>query len=220
MNNMQGRLIILEGADGTGTTTQSKLLFAWLIKEYPKVEPVLTAEPTTSPVGRLLRDILNKSVHTRLGSRSMAALFYADRVEHFESVIQPSLDRGNWVICDRNWQSTLVYQGITQSDSEAHWITSLHNGLIPKNSHCFILDTPLEVAQRRCRNRNEPKQLYETEAFQACVLNAYRKLPSWDWKSEILSCGSASSEEVHKMLRNQIEHYYLHNVLNDNEQDQ
>jgi dTMP kinase len=215
-----GRLIILEGADGTGTTTQSKLLFDWLLKNHPQVEPVLTAEPTTSSVGSLLRDILNKKVHTRLSSRSMAALFYADRVEHFESIIQPSLDRGNWVICDRNWQSTLVYQGITQSGSEAHWITSLHSGLIPQNSHCFILDTSLEVAQRRCRARNEPEQLYEAEAFQACVLNAYRKIPYWDWKSEIISCGSDSSEDVHKMLRNQIEYCYLQNVLNDDVQNQ
>jgi dTMP kinase len=198
----EGTLIILEGADGVGTTTQAKLLFDWLQLKFPATNPLLTAEPTTGPIGTLIRKILNKEISST-GNRGMAALFYADRVEHFELQIMPTLEQGRWVICDRNWQSTLVYQGLTQSLADARWVSSLHRDLIP-SSHCFILDVPPELTKRRRRNRDQAEQLYETDPFQACVLNAYKEVPNYDWNSEVISCNSDSVDKVQETIREKL----------------
>jgi dTMP kinase len=197
-------LIILEGGDGTGTTTQSQMLFDWLLKNYSQAEPLLTSEPTNGPIGRFIHSILEKKVLTQVSARGIAALFYADRLEHYEFEIFPALEKGRWIICDRNWQSTLVYQGLIQSVVDARWIMNLHRSLIPKNSYCFILDVPPDVTRKRRNERGGLEQLYETNTMQKYILAAYQAIPDWDWNSEVISCGSASAQAVHQMLVDRI----------------
>jgi dTMP kinase len=199
-----GALIIIEGADGVGTTTQAQMLFDWLLLEFPQTKPILTAEPTRGAVGLFIRSILNKGTKVGITSRGMASLFFADRTEHFTQKINPALDSGHWVICDRNWQSTLVYQGLTQNPLNLPWIMNLHTGLLPQERYCYVLDVPQEATSQRRSKRGGVEQMYETESFQACVLRAYKEVPQWDWTAEVISCGSASVANVHEMLQERV----------------
>lgn len=200
----KGVLIIIEGADGTGTTTQSKLLFNWLSEKYPHTRPILTAEPTEGHIGCFIRKILNKEIKISAPPVGIAALFFADRMEHLEVQINPALENGQWVICDRNWQSSLVYQGITQSLFDARWVANMHRGFTPPTSYCFVLDVPSDVTRRRRKDRNQDEQLYETDPFQACVLEAYQQIPQWDWRSEVILCGCMSVAEVQKRIQSRV----------------
>lgn len=106
---MRGRLITFEGIDGSGKSTQTKLLGAELAGRGLPV--LLTAEPGGSgEFSRRLRELLHERSLARTPATS-ALLFAADRCEHVSKVIRPALRRGEWVICDRYHESMVAYQG-------------------------------------------------------------------------------------------------------------
>ena len=104
---MQGRFISLEGLDGTGKTTQCHLIAKWLRSQ--NIDVIVTREPGDTTLGQKLRTILlnNGDYLTPL---TQLMLFSADRCQHVSEVIQPALDKGQWVICDRFTDSTIAYQ--------------------------------------------------------------------------------------------------------------
>jgi dTMP kinase len=105
-----GRFITFEGGEGSGKSTQAKLLLDALRKRG--VDALLTREPGGSPFAEQVRGlILDPAVapHTPL---SEALLFYAARADHLDKTIRPTLAAGRWVICDRFSDSTRVYQGV------------------------------------------------------------------------------------------------------------
>src|SRR5688572_29817595 len=108
----RGRLIVIEGIDASGSTTHGKLLMKALKLRGHDV--LLTCEPTSGPVGSLIRQVLQKRVHVMAehGPRTfswstMALLFAADRIDHLESEIIPALRAGTWVVSDRYDLSSL-----------------------------------------------------------------------------------------------------------------
>lgn len=103
-----GRLLIFEGLDGAGKSTQVQLLATWLRSHGQAVR--LTAEPGGTSLGRQLEAIL-KHGGQALSPRTEALLFLAARAEHVERVLRPALAAGEWVLCDRFSFSTLAYQG-------------------------------------------------------------------------------------------------------------
>lgn len=105
---MRGRLIVVEGIDGTGKTTLCARLAAALRAAGHEV--VETREPWTSPAGRRLRELLAAPERTTSGEEELE-LFHADRAEHVAQVVNPALARGAWVVQDRSWHSTAAYQG-------------------------------------------------------------------------------------------------------------
>ena len=105
----RGLFITLEGLDGSGKTTQIKRLAAWL--QSRGLEPVITRQPGGTVIGDRIRAILLDSRSTGLGSMTEMALMFADRAQAIAEVIQPALDAGNIVVCDRFTDSTEAYQG-------------------------------------------------------------------------------------------------------------
>ena len=99
----RGLFIILEGIDGSGTTTALNLVK----EQLPEI--VATAEPTDSTIGRLIRRFL-RGEETGLDSSCLCGLFCADRQQHFQTVIIPAINEGKTVVCDRSVHSTWVYQ--------------------------------------------------------------------------------------------------------------
>ena len=95
---MSGRLIVLEGIDGAGTTTQTSRLVAALGARG--VAAHATREPTTGPVGRLLREMLG-GAHQPVDQTTLGLLFAADRADHLQREIEPELARGTVVVSDR-----------------------------------------------------------------------------------------------------------------------
>lgn len=118
---MQGKLIVFEGVEGSGKSTQLLKLEHWL-KHHPDFQKlqshgtvskiIVTREPGGTRLGKALRDLLLSSQSTvELGSRAELMLYAADRAQHIEEVILPALRAGNWVLCDRFIDSTVAYQG-------------------------------------------------------------------------------------------------------------
>lgn len=105
---MSGRFIAIEGGEGTGKTTLLKGLIPW-VKETQGVEVVVTREPGGTPAGERMRSIL-LDPETDLCGDAELLLVSAARCQHVHQVIQPALDRGDWVICDRFIDSTFAYQ--------------------------------------------------------------------------------------------------------------
>ena len=104
-----GRLIAFEGGEGSGKTTQSRLIAIWLRELGYDVET--THEPGGTKIGMRLRALLLDTAHTGMSPRAEALMYAADRAEHVASVIAPALERGAIVITDRYVDSSLAYQG-------------------------------------------------------------------------------------------------------------
>ena len=122
-----GVFVCFEGGDGSGKSTQSKALAAWLEAEGYGVR--LTFEPGDTEVGRILRDIVLSPSTGKLSDRTESLLYAADKAEHVRQVVQPALDRGEVVITDRYVDSMLAYQGVgrplelAEVEHVARWAT-------------------------------------------------------------------------------------------------
>jgi dTMP kinase len=104
-----GLLVAFEGGEGSGKTTQARLVAIWLRELGYDV--VTTHEPGATKIGMRLRALLLDTSHTGMSPKAEALMYAADRAEHVDSVITPALDRGAVVITDRYVDSTLAYQG-------------------------------------------------------------------------------------------------------------
>ncbi len=132
--------IVFEGIDGSGKSTQAKLLAERL--EDMGIPGLLTAEPSDGPAGRVI-----KSMTTRLEPAEEARLFTEDRRDHVERVILPALAEGRTVICDRYIYSSVAYQGARGLDQDA--ILSAQSGFAPQPDVTFLLEIPPDVALGR-----------------------------------------------------------------------
>jgi dTMP kinase len=109
-------LIVLEGLDGAGTTTQARRLYDYLASH--DVASLLTRQPSDHPIGRLLRQFLagEHAVPGReVAPETLALLFAADRVDHLQREVEPALAQGRVVVSDRWYHSSLAYQGSAMS---------------------------------------------------------------------------------------------------------
>src|SRR5437764_633792 len=106
---MRGRFITFEGGEGTGKSTHAALLADRL--QALGLSVVRTREPGGSPGAEVIRHILLSGIAKPLGVEAEALLFAAARADHIGQTIGPALARGAWVICDRFFDSSRVYQG-------------------------------------------------------------------------------------------------------------
>ncbi len=184
---MQGRFIVLEGPDGSGTTTHSRLLASGL--EAMGHDVLLTAEPTDGPIGRFIRGQLKA---TDVPSPSaLQLLFCADRASHIESVIKPALDAGKTVVCDRYVISTLVYGEALGLDPE--WLLTVNTPFIEPDL-LFIALPQFDVCMERI-GRREQLDVFENLSFQRKVYDLYQRIGEEDQSVKMIDTGQ-SMEEV------------------------
>jgi dTMP kinase len=185
--------IVLEGIDGSGTTTQLDRLARHLERRGRRVHP--TREPSAGPVGRLLREILLGG-HRRpdgqaVDGLAMALLFAADRRDHLTREIEPALAAGADVVSDRYLLSSLAYQA---QEAERDWVAGLARDLrVPDLT--LLLDVPIAVAAARRRAAGRPDERYDADEVQARVAARYRELCAADPRALILDA-SGSIDEV------------------------
>ena len=162
---------VFEGGDGSGTTTQLRLLEEQFAGN--RGGPVLfaTSEPTGGPVGRLIRSILKGE--TALRPETLARLFAADRNEHLRGPggILERLGRGELVVSDRYVPSSLVYQGLECGDE----IPAALNAAFPAPELIIFFDLDPETACERLRDRRS-LEIFEYLEFQRKVRDRYRAL--------------------------------------------
>jgi dTMP kinase len=184
--------IVLEGIDGSGTTTQLGLLERHLQGCGRQVHP--TREPSTGPIGRLLREILLGGHRSPAGQPvdglAMALLFAADRRDHLAREISPALAAGADVVSDRYLLSSLAYQA---QEAERDWVAGLARDLrVPDLT--LLLDLPVEVAAARRRAAGRPDERYDADAVQARVAARYRELCAGDPRAVILDAARSVAE--------------------------
>jgi dTMP kinase len=147
-----GRFITFEGGEGSGKSTQARLLADAL--QQRGIDGVLTREPGGSPFAEQVRSlILDPETHPH-SALSEALLFYAARADHLEKVIRPALVAGRWVICDRFSDSTRVYQ--VEAGGLPLDVYKAFELIVVKLTYpdlTFILDLPAEVGLSRATTR-------------------------------------------------------------------
>jgi dTMP kinase len=109
-NNARGKLIVFEGVEGCGKTTQMQMCHQWL--ENLGLSVILTREPGGTELGQYLRKLLlEKSDDKAVGIVTELLLYAADRAQHIIQELQPNLAIGKYILCDRYTDSTIAYQG-------------------------------------------------------------------------------------------------------------
>ena len=160
--------ITFEGSDGCGKSTQIARLAEFLRQEgYPVL---LTREPGGTPIGEQIRTILSDLNNTEMEKRTEILLFQAARAQHVEQLINPHLQQGGLVLCDRYADSTLAYQGYGYQLFDLEHLRALINfatgGLWPDLT--LFLDVSVEEGLRRRANGGEWNRLdaYQLDFYQ------------------------------------------------------
>lgn len=169
-----GKFITLEGGEGAGKTTQAAMLVETLMARGLTV--LRTREPGGSPGAELLRGILLDGT-VDWAPRAETLLHFAARSEHVAKTIQPALEAGQWVVCDRFYDSTMAYQGYGQG-ADRDFIAGLIRLLALPPSLTVVLDVPEDVAATRMRQRGLTADRYEKldKAFHARVRQGFRDI--------------------------------------------
>jgi dTMP kinase len=173
--------VVVEGIDGCGSTTHAKLLAKAIKSRGPEV--VLTCEPSTGPIGSLIRQVLQRRlfVPDATGPRSfawstMALLFAADRMDHLDSTVAPALRTGAVVVSDRYDLSSLAYQSVTAHNGSESipWIREL-NAQAFRPDVTIVIDVPAELAEERRRARGGVEEMFEAREIQARLATVYAR---------------------------------------------
>ena len=189
----KGVFISFEGGEGSGKSTQSKLLKEYLEGQGHTV--VLTREPGGTDLGKELRAILLHT-HDHVSPRAEALLYAADRAHHVETLIRPALERGEIVITDRYLDSSIAYQGAGRvlSPGEvgriSRWATE---SLIPTLT--IIIDLPAELGLGRLKSRDRLES--ESQSFHERVRQEFLSLALMDPERYLVVDGRQSVEEIH-----------------------
>lgn len=173
--------ITFEGIEGSGKSTQARLLNDFITTKGLKVN--LTREPGWGKLGQIIRNILLDDRDITLAPFAELCLFCTDRVNHVKEFIEPKLENGEIVICDRYHDSTLVYQGLGRDNDRqlvAKMVEQSCLGILPDIT--LLLDLPVESGLQRIESRDE-KTKFDAESvdFHKRVrdgfLESYKKQP-------------------------------------------
>lgn len=170
----RGRLITVEGIDGSGKTTHIDHICTYL--EQQKIPVVRTREPGGTEMGEALREILIRRVDIAMHAETELLLVFAARMEHLKKLICPAMENGKWVVIDRFIDATYAYQGGGRGVSMSrirlleNWVL---NGLMPDLT--ILLDLPVAVSLARTKARKQAKDRFElqNQHFKNTVREAY-----------------------------------------------
>ena len=166
------RLIVLEGLDGAGTTTQTKRLVAHILAAGGRAHA--TREPSNGPVGKLIREMLTGGhalpAAAKISQSTFGLLFAADRLDHLQREVEPQLAAGAIVVSDRWYHSSLAYQG---TGADRDWIATL-NGRARRPDLTIFLEVRPEVAAKRRAAAGRVEELFEDLRMQEEVAAGYQ----------------------------------------------
>jgi dTMP kinase len=195
-NQNNGLFVVFEGGEGSGKSTQARLLSKALCAMG--VHNHLTREPGDTELGADLREILLKRGRSPIAIRTEALLFAADRAEHVDKLVRPALDRGDVVVCDRYIASSMAYQSYAGGLSKAavkflsEWAS---RSLQPDIT--FLLDVSPEVGLERAKKVDPGRFEDKTLDYHTMVRMGFlsQRNPSW-----ITLDGTGSVVDLHRTI--------------------
>jgi dTMP kinase len=200
---MKGIFITFEGIDGSGKTTQIELLNRFLRQSGFAV--VLTREPGGTDIGDKIREILLDSKNISMTHRAETLLFLASRAELVSKIIQPSLNQGKIVICDRFFDSTIAYQGMARqlgADKILDMSLWATENIIPDLT--FLLSIDVLECEKRLKSEKKKKDRIEKEeiAFKSKIQEGYMQLAVKNRERFVIIDGCQGIESVFEEVKN------------------
>jgi dTMP kinase len=193
----QGIFIAFEGGEGIGKSTQSQLLKQWLEQEGESV--VLSREPGGTDLGIEIRRILLSHSTGEISPRAEALLYAADRAHHVFSVIRPALARGEVMISDRYFDSSIAYQGagrVLEPGEVARISRWATESLFPTLT--IIIDLPAEIGLGRLKSKDRLES--QPIAFHERVRQEFLQLAAVDPERYFIVDGNQSIDEIHTAI--------------------
>ncbi len=197
---MKGKFITFEGIDGSGKSTQLRLLASYLVERGKDV--LTTREPGGTPLGRRLREAFLETEET-VSPLAELLLFAADRAQHVEFLIKPAVAEGRVVISDRYADATAAYQGAGRGfkrETVARIIQLATGGLKPDLTLFFDIPVELAIARTGSRNNSEAganRMDGESAEFYARVRDEYLAIARSDPRRFKVIDGAGSIEDIH-----------------------
>jgi dTMP kinase len=153
MTETRGRFLTIEGIEGVGKTTQVARLSHYLAKRG--IDHVVTREPGGTPYAEKIRDLVLRPRDETLPPAAELLLMFAARAVHLANHIEPVLNAGRWVICDRFTDATYAYQGAGRgmSQTDIRFLETLVQGAL-RPDLTLLLDVPVDVGLERSRQRD------------------------------------------------------------------
>lgn len=206
MENNKVRFITIEGGDGAGKST-----FIPFIKNYLESkgqEVILTREPGGTGLGEKLRDLL---LTHKMDIMAETLLMFAARAEHVANVINPALEAGKWVICDRFTDSTMAYQSSAKGLPETT-IKALKD-IVQQDLNpglTFVFDVPLEVSKERLFKTGKIPDKFESEddSFKERVNQGYKNIVKKNPGRCKLIDSSKSIEDTKEQVMVQLDEFF------------
>lgn len=198
----QGKFIALEGGEGTGKSTQSRLLAQAL--QARNIVAVQTREPGGTPGAEAIRELLLHPPGSGWGPSAEALLFAAARSDHVEKLIRPAIARGDWVICDRFVDSSRAYQGGAGGIGDDA-VLALHKigsgGLRPDLT--LLIEADAAIVERRLAQRDggDSDAIGGRSAeYHAQVARSFRSFAEAEPASFVLIDGNGTAAAVHQRI--------------------
>jgi len=198
------RFISFEGGEGSGKSTQIKLLAKRLAK-YGDV--ITTREPGGTIEAEIIRNLLVKGKKNKWSGAVETLLLYAARKDHIDKVIAPSLKKNKWVLCDRYKESTLVYQGYGKNvdiDLIKKLDKIITNNLTPGLT--FILDIDPIIGLKRSKRKSNTETRYENMSlrFHNKIRKAFRTIAKSNKKKFILINANQDINLIQDIVWNEV----------------
>lgn len=195
----RGKFYVLEGIDGSGKSTQAKLLKEYLEQSGRKV--ILTCEPTYEPIGKIIRECLTKKMSAH--PITIATLFAADRHEHIvnsEYGILQYLEKGYDVVSDRYLLSSYAYQSLECDMDWVMQINTMNENLLLPDVNLYI-NLTAEASMQRIQANRDVIDLYETEEILQKVYQNYQtsfNIISDKFREKLIKInGNQSVQDIH-----------------------
>jgi dTMP kinase len=149
---MPGKFLTLEGGEGAGKSTA--MSFIQQVLDEHGLNPVITREPGGTPLGETLRELLLDYKNDQMCDDTELLLMFAARAQHLAQVIEPALQQGRWVLCDRFTDATYAYQGggrgidMSRIEQLEQWVQGER-----RPDLTILLDVPVEIGMQRITSR-------------------------------------------------------------------
>ncbi len=215
MSNRQGIFITFEGGEGTGKSTQMRLLSEYLTNKG--IKNITTKEPGGTPIGLELRKLLVCGDKDKFDPIAESLLYYADRRIHLIDKVWPALDNGDWVLSDRFADSTIAYQyyGYNQRvDKDV--LQRLYNLTVGdfKPNLTILLDIEPTIGLARSLKKAEGMQIKETRfenrelEFHTNLRQGYLEIAKQDSQRIVVLNANQTIEELHQEIINIVNERY------------